>query len=216
MEDVASDEPVAMVRLPVAVSWLSWLIVPETATVAKDWDPAIRMVRAAPVNVRVLAVEEKAPEVTEEVSQLPAMVIVADPNSVFAAVPDEVKFPLKVGVELVKVRVPDHVRFEATVVATDAFTVKLNRTWGMLIVPPESPTMIVEVPTANVAPAAEVFMDPIVIEELPAESVPVAATVRFEPPVMLLFEVVSVPVMLSVFVTSIALFWAIVPLTVRR
>lgn len=81
--------------------------------------------------------------------------------------------------------------------------------------PPDIPTMIVEVPTVNVAPAAEVFMERMVSDELPATSVPVAVTVRLDAPVMLLLDVVRVPATLSVFVTSIAPPWVIVPLTVR-
>jgi hypothetical protein len=188
LDDVAKEEPVARVRLPVVVSWLSWLIVPETVTPAKDWDPEIRIVLPAPVKVTELDVEVKAPVVTEEVSQFPAMVTTADPNNAFAPVPEAVRFPLKATVELVKVRVPDQVRFEATVVETDAFTVTLKRAWGTLIVPPDAFTRTVEVPVVKL-PALE-FMDTTVSVEPLAVSDPPLATVsvvvvmaRFEPDV---------------------------------
>jgi hypothetical protein len=123
--EVVRDAPVEIVNAPAAVSWLNWLRVPEMVTAAKDCEGVILIVLAAPVNVAVLDVEVKLPVVTDEVSQLPAMLIVADPKVVFAPVPEEVRFPLNVGVAPVSVSVPAYVRLPVNVVVIPLLTVRL-------------------------------------------------------------------------------------------
>jgi hypothetical protein len=152
---------------------------------------------------------------TEEVSQLPATLRVDEAKVIVAAPPEDVTFALKVTVALVRVRAAVHVMLEANVVVMPLLTVRLYRVCGMLLVPADTLTATVDVPTVKVAPPAEVSSDLTVIVLLPAVRVPVAVTVAVEPPLTSLFEVVSVPEMLNVAETSMALDCVIDPLTVR-
>ena len=165
-------EPELTVR-EVAVSWLDWLRVPVTVTVANDWPAASVTVFAAPVKVTDEDVLVKGAAV--EVFHEPAMAIVADPKEAVAA-PLEVRFPLKVGVEEVSVNVPDQVREDANVVVTPGLTVRLFTVWGTLTVPAEADTTIVEVPGVRVP--ADVSMDVTVMTLARAFRAPFVPTVN--------------------------------------
>ncbi len=189
------------VRL-VAVTFEPSVVLPEKVSVANVWPAATVKVLPAPVNVTDEDVEVQ--EVAEDVFQLPPIETVAEAKVIVAA-PDEVRFPLNVGVDEVRVRVADHVRLPVKVVEIPLLTVRLNTVCGTFTEPPDVPMTIVEVPAENVAPTAEVSMDFRVIVELFAVSVPVAVTVRLEVPVMLKFgtaPVLRVPEMLNVLLTS--------------
>jgi len=168
-----------------------------------------------PVNETEEPVAVKDPYGTEDVSQLPATVRVDEANVIVAAPPEDVTFALKVTVALVRVRAAVHVMLEANVVVIPLLTVRLYRVCGMLLVPAETLTTTVDVPTVNVAPPAEVSSDLTVIVLLPAVRVPVAVTVAVEPPLTSLFEVVSVPEMLKLADTSMAPACVTEPLIVR-
>jgi len=202
------------VRL-VAVTFEPSVVVPEKVSVTNAWPAATVKVLPDPVNVTVEDVEVQ--EVADEVFQLPPIEIVAEANVIVAA-PDEVRFPLNVGVDEVSVRVPDHVRLPVKVVEIPLPTVRLDTVCGTFTEPLDVPMTTVEVPAENVAPAAEVSIDFKVIVELFAVSVPVAVTVRLEVPVMLKYgfaPVLRVPEMLTVLPTSTAEAIVRLPETVR-
>jgi hypothetical protein len=118
------------------------------------------------------------------VFQEPAIDMMADPN-VRAAGPEEVRSALKVGVDEVRVSVPDQVRAAVNVVETPPLTVRLYAVWVTLTVPPEAFTTIVDV--AAVKAPAEVSMlvtvrdAPLAVRTPPAPTVSVTAlTAKFE------------------------------------
>ena len=103
-----------------------------------------------PVPENVLEVAELVVNVpADDVSQLPVDIVVVAPasNTVFA--PDVVKLLApKVSVPvLVAVKVPEIVKLAENVVEMAELTVKLFAVSSMLIVPPDTFTTTVEVPT---------------------------------------------------------------------
>lgn len=128
------------------------------ATAPNEWPAASLTVLVVPVKVTV----EDVPvmDVAEEVSHDPEMLIEADPNVAVAA-PLDVRFPLKVEVDDVRVRMPDHVMFEAKVAVIPGLTVRLLRVWGTFTLPGDAETTTVEVPEVNVP--AEVSIEVTVI-----------------------------------------------------
>lgn len=144
-----------------------------------------------PENVTDELVAVKLPEVTEDVSQLPVLIImVEEANVITATPPEDVRLlaPNAIVPALVKVKVPDHVRLTPIVVFIPELTVKLFAVSSIDIVPPEALTTIVDVPTVYV-PAVEsklvtVIVDPLAIRMPPAATVTVTALIaRFAPDV---------------------------------
>ena len=163
--------------------------------------------------MNVTAEPTEAKVAADAVSHDPAIEIVEVANRRTAG-PTAVRLPRNPRVAAVSVRMPDQARFEATVIATPAFTVRFATGWGMLTDPPEAFTTTVDVPAMNTP--ADVSIDlavivlPFAISDppLPTDTV-VAVTAKFEP------DVVSVPTTESVPPMSIALVSAIVPETTR-
>lgn len=155
-----------------AVNWLACVMVPVMVSVANACPAARVMVLDVPVKVTVEDVEVN--EVADEVFQLPAMERVEDPK-VTVADPEDVRFELKVGIALVKVRVPDHVMADVNVVVIPELTVRLARVCGMLTVPEDVPTTTVPLVVKD---PAEVSIDLTVRVEAFAVNAPSAATVR--------------------------------------
>jgi hypothetical protein len=141
--------PPDRVRGPLVVSWLSRVRVPPLTerTANEALAPIFRLpvpenVTDEPVAVKVAA---------EEVSQLPApIVIVADAKPMVAAPLEARLLPPKERVALVRVRVPLQVSDPLNAVLIPAFTVRLFTICEMLMGPPDALTMTVEVPTLKV------------------------------------------------------------------
>jgi hypothetical protein len=148
-------------------------IVPEIANVENDWPAPRAMVWPNPVNVTEEPVD--VTRVEEVVSQEPAMEIVEESKRRVAA-PTEAMSPSKVAAALVRVRMADHARSDVKVALIPGLTMRLWRTWGIRMEPPEVSTTTVDVPTANVP--AEVSMDPTVMMLPLAVSAPPLATVN--------------------------------------
>jgi hypothetical protein len=129
-----------------AVSWDNMVLVPpEISRVANPWDAA-NVTFPVPENVTLEPVDVK--DEAEEVSQFPVLIVmVAEPNVIVAAPEDVRLFTPKVTVALVRVSVPDHVKEFPNVVLIPEFTVTLLAVSSIEMVPPDTFTTTVEVPT---------------------------------------------------------------------
>jgi hypothetical protein len=174
-------DPALTVRLD-AVSWEASVSVPEMDREAKDCPDASVTFCAAPVKLTVEAVDVNP--AAEDVSQEPAMLSVAEAKVIVAA-PEEVRLPLKVGVEDVSVRMPANVRPSENVVETPLLTVRLFTVCVTFTVPPDAFTTTVDAPEAKepalVSIDRTVSIEPFAVTDPPAPTVRVTAVRgRFE------------------------------------
>jgi hypothetical protein len=149
---------------------------------------------------------------TEEVSQLPVLIVMLADANVIVAGPLEVRLlaPKAMTPAFVNERVPVHVRDPLKVVEIAGLTVRLYTVCGTFTDPPEASTTIVDVPAARVPKCVSidvtVIVDPLDVNAPPAFTFSVTALIaRFEPPVLRVVVpappvIVSVPPMRSAFV----------------
>ncbi len=150
-EDTVRDEAV---KAPPCV------IVPVTVRVAKACDaPGVTVLE---VPVRVTDEDVLVNEVADDVSQDPATLRVAEAKVIVAA-PLDVRFPLNVAVDEVRVSVADHVMSDVRVVVMPALTVRLDSVVGTFTVPPDPATTTVDVPCVNVPALVSIEVTVIVL-----------------------------------------------------
>lgn len=165
--------------------------VPPLIVSAPNADPADRLRFPVPERVTDEPVPVKLE--AEDVSHVPVPIVMRAEANVRVAAPLEVRlFAPKLTVALVRVRTPLHVSEPLKLEVTPGLTVRLSSVCGILIVPPEALTTIVEVPTEKVPNV--VSMDVTVIVDPFAARVPFAATVRVEAPISRFAALVSSPV----------------------
>ena len=139
--------PPEMVR-DTAVSCVPCVLVPpETVSVAKV-EPEEMLTEPVPEKVTDELVAVKLPELMEEVSQLPVLMVIVDEAKVITAAPEEVRLlaPNATVPALVKVSVPENVRLLPIVVLMAELTVRLLAVSSMLMVPLDTFTTMVDVP----------------------------------------------------------------------